>query len=510
MILSQQLNLAAVKSATRPALSYLGKEMNYTELRTRVARLSYLFQHDIGHGARVAFLTRNSPAVVASFFALSNTRSITILLDPDKPPSETLDALRESKATHIAVTSDLTSKVRDMLVENRLSLPIIEIEKKQGGEYDTSYTPTPDNVPNDADPILMFRTPGTTGKPKFAIFNHKQVYHAALCVRGPYHLLPTDRVMTTMNWAHPFAFVHGALMPLMAGGTAVIEHGAEGKDFLEWVVKSHVTRIADSPAALLKILLTCKNEKQGLPGVKSVTVGVGFLNQELRKVFTALKIAVAQTYGQAEACWTIAMEDTAPEGKQDTQTRDRRSVGKGLAGIKYKVLDEKGDEIPGRETRQGMLAIMGPNTMVGYYEREQENRQALRGTWLYTGDYFRLEGEGETLSMTFLGRREELIVRQGEIISPEAIDGVVRAIPGVQDSAGFPVKTSRDELVLACAVVKVQGSGLNEKQIMDHCHSKMNSDRAPHAVMFVDVIPRDPGGNVKRAKLRSQFSGSVG
>ena len=63
--------MTAAKNLTRPAIRYLGKETSYREFRDLVGRLSYLFQHEIGHGAKVAFLTRNSPSVLASFFALS-------------------------------------------------------------------------------------------------------------------------------------------------------------------------------------------------------------------------------------------------------------------------------------------------------------------------------------------------------------------------------------------------------------------------------------------------------
>jgi acyl-CoA synthetase (AMP-forming)/AMP-acid ligase II len=501
MILSQQLSTVGTQNANKPAIHYLGKETNYTELKTRVARLSYLYMKEIGHEARVAFLTRNSPAVLMTFFAMTNTRNITIPMDPDLAPEILAEWLKDSKATHIAVTSDLVPKARELLQAFHLSLPIIEIEKKQGGEYDTSFSPPSDNAPLETDAVILFRTAGTCGKSKFVSLNHKQLHHAAISVKSAYHFTPADRIFTTMNWSHPFSFLHGMLLPVLGGGTCVIDHGAEAAEFLEFVTKARVSRMVDRPPNLLRSLLFAKNEKYFPPTVKSVVVGLGFLSADLRKIFGLFKINVVHTYGQTEAGWNLAMEDTAEPGAPSG-----KFVGRGLTGLKYKVMDAQGDEVAGKEERQGMLAVTGPSIMSGYYELEKETKQAIRGTWLYTGDYVKLDGDGDTLRITFLGRKEDVVLADQDILTADAIDHALKGAKGVQDAAGFPVKTAKEKIVLACAVVKAPGSALNEKQIVAHCGG-LPSDQAPLLCVFTDAIPRDAGGNVMRAKLKAQFSG---
>src|SRR5687767_10255640 len=99
MILTQHLITNAAQNLTKPALRYLGKETNYKDLLASISRLSYLFQHEIGAGVRMAFLCRNCPAMIATFFAMSNTRSVSIPIDPELPPDEIIKWLKESKAT---------------------------------------------------------------------------------------------------------------------------------------------------------------------------------------------------------------------------------------------------------------------------------------------------------------------------------------------------------------------------------------------------------------------------
>jgi acyl-CoA synthetase (AMP-forming)/AMP-acid ligase II len=506
MIVTQHLGLTASKNQSGQALFYLAKPTSYNDLRTRIGRLSYLYQREIGHGHRIAFLARNAPAVVTTFFAMTNTRNLSVFIDPDQAPDDIIEQLKGAKATHLFVTSDLLGQAREYNSHGRLNLPIVEIEKKQGGEYDTSYTPPPDQVPADTDPILLVKTGGHSGKPKWIPINHKQLLHAAICLRGSYHLKPTDRVLTQLNWAHPFALLHGMLMPVLNGSTCLIDHGLGAKDFLDFITESRASRIVATPPLLLKMLVTIKNEKQLIPSVRSVTSGLGTLSPEARKIFGMLKIGVAQTYGKAEACWTIALEDPEQEAPVD----HRHYVGKPLPGFKYKVVDPQGDEIEGPDTREGLLAVSGPSVMTAYEDLEKETKSAIRGTWLYTGDYARLEGENDDLKIHLLGRKEELLLEPGgAIIVADGPDHAARTVPGVQDAAGFAVQNTKGKDVLACAVVKIQGSGVTEKQVLDHCREKLG-DRAPLVVVFTDSIPRDSGGVVNRTKLRNQFSGCAG
>ena len=492
MLITDHLSQITSRNMARPAFRYLGKETNYAELRSAIARLSYLYTNELGKNARVALIARNSPAVIMSFFAFANCRALTIPLDPDALPDELIASLKETRATHIGVTSDLVAKVRELLQSAHVSIPIIEIERKQGGEYDTSFSPAPDFKPLDTDPILALKTSGNRGKSRFVTLNHKQIQHASVSLRGLYSLLPTDRAHTVMNWAHPFAWVHGMLLPLMNGATAVIDHGLEGAEQLKFLTEARVTRLIGIPSYFYKLLITCKNEKQGLPGTKSVTVSLGALAPEAEKVFEGLKIQVLHCYGQTENTWTLTVNQ------------------KPLPGVQYRVLDENGDAVESKDEREGQLAVSGPTVMVNYLDREVESKTVLRGTWLHTGDIVKMVDEEDGLKITFLGRKEEVALVSGEFQTLHPIGKLVKKISGVQDAAGFITARANGELVIAVAVVKVNGSPLNERQILDQCSSQLYAGLTPTVAVFTDAIPRDRGGNINTVRLRGHFSGVAG
>ena len=449
---------------------------------------------------------RNSPAWVKSFFALTNIRATVIPIDPEAPPSEWAETFKATQPTHVAITSDLLTHVREFMSAEHITLPIIEIEKKQGGEYDTSFTAQPENKPIDTDVILLLRSGGRTAKPKYVQYNHKHLQSASAMLKSPYKPLPTDRAHTTMSWAHPFAFTHSFLFPLMTGMCLIIDHGLQAAEYLDYLIESRVTRLIGTPPYYLKLLVISKNEKKPPVGIKSATVGIGQLSHELRRVFQVLKIAAPHVYGMVENGWTIAMESI-----EDIDL-EPGVHGKPLPGMKYKVLDDAGDEIEGPDRRVGPLAVSGPAVMQAYLgkEHEKDTKNSIRGTWLYTGDVAALEGEQDELKITYLGRKDDLLKVDGDYVTMDDIDAVLRKIPGLSDAAAFATKTSKSDTVPACAIVKIQGSALNENQILEFCAQSLPADLCPKAVAFTDLIPRDTGGNVNYQKLRGQFAGIVG
>lgn len=515
MLLSQAFATTASKSPQQAAFHDLGKDLSFAEAKIRVSRLSYLYSRDIGTGARVAFYCSNHPLVGITFLALTNTRSVSIPMDPSWTPAEVEACLRATGATHVAVTSDRVTAMRDLLQSARLNLPLIEIEKKQGGEFDTSFTAAPDAAPAETDPVLLLRTGQYSGQARYASFTHKQLHAAASALKGKYRLQSADRIFTPLNWSHPFAFVHGLLLPLLSGVTSVVSNGFEGVELLDLLQSSRTTRIVATPQFLLKLLVACKNAKRVLPGVKSVTVGLGPIAPEALKAYTLLKIHVLPCYGQTETLWSATMRTMpGPDSREVAAPASVLDLGHGLPGFKYKLLDERGDEIPSHEDKTGMLAITGPALMSGYHGAEKETKQAIRGTWLYTGDVVTIEppSSGEEdfgPRFKFVGRKEEVLPFEGSYASMARATAILRAIPGVQDAAAFLVRDSKGDPKVCAAVVKTPGNALTEKQVIAIAGERLETALVPFAVAFTDFIPRDSGGNIHQGRLRAQFSSLV-
>lgn len=168
------------------------------------------------------------------------------------------------------------------------------------------------------------------------------------------------------------------------------------------------------------------------------------LEPGLMRAFQLLKVPVAHVYGMVENLWTLAMQDTqAPEGIEEDGTGYRRGfMGKGLTGLKYKVVDDNGDTIETKDTRTGQLCVSGPTLMGGYLDKEKETKSAIRGPWLYTGDLCTLDGDGDDLRITYIGRKDDILLINGQRILLTPLDSLIKSTPGV-DGAAFAVKNTK-------------------------------------------------------------------
>lgn len=506
MILSQALNQAAAKNMGHPALIDLGKVLSYGELKKRVAQLSYLYQTEIPAGEKIAILATNGTAVAQTFLALTNIGNPVLFLDPGESNESFVADIIKLEIKYLLITSDHLARARDFQRSTGLPISIIELEKKRGGEYDTSFTPAPERPLKETDIALILRKDEFGTDRKYIFFNHKKIYQSVNSVKRFYRLTPNDRVLTNTNWSHPFGLTHGLLLPLFLGSTCVVDPLSPSvEEFIEFLAKERITRFAGPPKFYFQLLTYCASQKYTLPGVKSITVGMGSVSLTLRKTYRLLNIPVLRCYGRPEAVWSIAMDSL--DEALDIEGAKSRPV----AGLKCKVIDSNGDEIPGPGRREGLLAVMAEPIMEAFWHPNKDiaaaaTRHTLRGTWFYTQEIARLEGENEDVTMAVLGKSVDMLPAPTGFgfLSPRQLDDLARGIPGVQDAAGFVRENEEGERFFGLAVV-VERKGITENSILQELQKKLPQDFPLRTVHFTDSIPLETFGSVNRQALTRQF-----
>lgn len=493
MILPQLLTPVLSKGPGNTAIHFLGKETSYRDLLHTIGRLSYLLQKEMGAGHRVAYFGSNSAAFIPAFFALMNNRSLTIPIDPSYTDNEIGQWLHDTQPTYVLVTSDCVSRARDILRRQGMNPPIMEIEKKFGGEYDTSFVPPPDNPPIDKDPILLLRTAKTAGTYKYCLFNHLQLQAPLLGIKKLYRFSGKERVLTPHSWAHPFAFTHGMLWPILSGAACIVDLGEENEKFLDFVDQTKPTRLIAMPDFVQKLMIVCQQTKRRLSGVKTVTVSAASINPESSTMLATMKTGLLECYGVTENLWTIAMSDA------EAAAAAKKTPPLGLIGNKYKVVDANGDEVAGA-VREGSLCVTGGSVMLRYEGRDEAaakklTTEAIRGTWLYTGDICRLEDRDKDVFVTFIRRKDGLksTPKPADTYLPALIEAALRAQEGVADAAVFRSGVGNNGAIFG-AVVKKQGCESTEFQVLEGAKASLTPKNIPSALLFMDSIPRQADG----------------
>lgn len=507
MILSQALNESGSRNWKHPALLDLGQTIPFDELRDRVGRLSNLYQTEFPYGARVAMVAQNSLSFAQTFFALSNSGNPVLLIDPRDLEESIAEDIRNLDIRAILVTRDQASRMAEIIRRQRLSAEIIEMEKRRAGEYDTGFQSLPDRPLRDVDPVLILRHSSTTSGRYYCIFDHKQIITATNGLKSFYKLTPSDRLLTTMPWSHPFSLTHGLLLPLLSGATCVIDPQCPSvEEFVDHIAKNRITRFVGTPQFFFQLLNFCASQKYTLPGVKSITVGVGSLSLALRKTYKLLKIPVLRCYGRTEALWSLAM-DRLDEALDIESARSHP-----LPGVRIAVLSEGGEEIAGPDRREGLLTVMADSITRKYFHSkpelaEKKLRELSRGTWLKADDVARLENDGDNLTVAVLGKASDMLLAEGNYLSPRPIDAVAMKVPGVTDAAGF-VRFDRENGPTFAVALVMDGGKVNEKDILHRFTEDLPDEQQPHTVHFVSSIPRDAFASIDRLALQKQFSAS--
>jgi long-chain acyl-CoA synthetase len=137
--------------------------------------------------------------------------------------------------------------------------------------------------------------------------------------------------------------------------------------------------------------------------------------------------------------------------------------------------------------------------MQGYWNQPAETADVMRDGWLRTGDVGHMDADGY---VTITDRQKDMIVVSGFKVYPNEIEGVVAALPGVQECGvvGVPdAKTGE-----AVKVVIVRGDpALTEDMVIASCRAQLTAYKVPHIVEFRDSLPKSAIGKVLRRELRS-------
>jgi acyl-CoA synthetase (AMP-forming)/AMP-acid ligase II len=87
-------------------------------------------------------------------------------------------------------------------------------------------------------------------------------------------------------------------------------------------------------------------------------------------------------------------------------------------------------------------------------------------------------------------------------VYPAEVEQVLTRLDGVADVAVIGVPDERLGEVGRAFVVRRQDSEIDEQNVIDYSRRHVANFKAPRSVVFLDVLPRNPGGKVLKTELR--------
>ena len=527
----QALVNSAIKYSDRTAIDFMNTKISYRTLKTEVDTIaSGLDGIGIKKGDKVGIMLPNIPQYITYFFAVLKLGGIVVQVNPLYTTREIKYEMEDS-GCNVIVTMDefvqkamplypsITGKIIAVRVKDYLPPLISNIYALSNIRKNTKvvpdkniiiskrpvsvrYTGKTAQINPEQDAALIQYTGGTTGEAKGAVLSHRNL------ISNAYQVIETlpeaYKEKTTYLSAIPFFHVYGMmtamLTPIIQGSTIILVPDPRNtKMILSAIEKKKPTAFPGIPAMYHSLINYSNINKYNLKNVKICISGASSLPVELQKQFEKLTGSIlVEGYGLSE-CSPVA--NVTPLVDEDrAKYRRLGSVGLPAPDTYERIvsLEDGISDMPVGE--QGELLIKGPQVMMGYWNRPEENKKVLENGWLHTGDIARIDKDGYVY---IVDRKKDLIIAGGYNIYPREVEDVIYENPKVSECAviGIPDE-HRGENVKAVIVKK--DSTLTEQEVIDFCRERLAVYKIPRIVEFRDSLPLTLVGKIDKKQLRNE------
>ncbi len=363
----------------------------------------------------------------------------------------------------------------------------------------------PDDI-DEWDASSLCYTSGTTGNPKGVLYAHRSTLLHAMMSATPDvmgfsardSMVPVVPMFHVNAWGSPYSAV-------LAGSRLVLPGPfLDGESLVTLFNEEKVTISAGVPtiwAGLIQYLETSGNK---LPHLERTVIGGSACPPSMIDKFRDnYDVDVLHAWGMTEMSplGTVNhLKNKHLDLDADKQKEIRLSQGRPPYGMELGVFDDEGNQLPNDGETQGNLHCRGGWVLSDYYLADPDT--TIDDGWFPTGDVATLDEDG---FMQIRDRSKDIIKSGGEWISSVDLENLAMAHPCVADAAVIAARHEKWDERPLLVVVRKENDETGAGDILSFYSGKVAKWWIPDAVEFVDEIPRNATGKVRKNVLREQF-----
>jgi len=462
-------------------------------------------------GDRVALRSGSNAEFVIGLLAASRADLIVVPLDPALPVTEQRTRSEAAGARVVLVDGVDNAGEAAEREPGLRSWPIaVTIGRDRGAEeganavnLDAATPPqtgisTPEGLRRD-DAMIMF-TGGTTGVPKMVPWTHNNIASAVRAIVAGYGLGPQDATVAVMPLYHGHGLLAALLSTLASGGTVLLP--ARGRfsahtfwDDIDAVRATWYTAVPTIHQILLERAQSDGPGKQAaLRFIRSCSAP---LTPETAQALQAtFRAPVVCAFGMTEATHQVA---TTAIDQEKNPSETAGLVGRST-GPEIRIAGSQGESLPAEAV--GEVWLHGSTVVRGYLGDPAITAANFTGGWLRTGDLGSLSGAGE---LSIRGRIKELIIRGGENVSPERVEGVLTSHPDVLEVAVFGVPHKIYGEMVAAVIVPRGSASPTPDELAAFCRERLAPFEVPTSFQEARELPHAAKGSLDRRAVAQQF-----
>jgi long-chain acyl-CoA synthetase len=507
----------------RDAIVLGDDRVSYTALHRAAVGLAVAMRERLGvePGDRIAIAMRNLPEWIVGFwagvvagaivvplnawgsgdelaFAVSDCAARVVLADGARA-----DAFRAASgwdAALVVCRGDAAGKPNEITFDD-LVAPLAEWSLLPDVGV-PAFAPSPD------DPVTLFYTSGTTGRPKGALGTHRNILtnlvntglrSARAAVRRGEAFPPpagAKRILLPVPLFHVTG-THSCVVPAMNSGSTIVLMDRWRSDVaLRLIDAEAINNVITVPTIAAQLVEELATAQRVPPSLEMVSWGGAPAGRELHRRAAEVLPGrfLTNGYGMTETSSVIASNSA-----EDMAARPD-SVGTVMPCDNIRIVDEAGNDVASGAA--GELLVRGPNVVAGYWRRPDESSRAIRNGWLHTGDIARLDEEG---FLYILDRATDMLIRGGENVYCAEIEAVLLQHPAIEDAAVFGVPHAL--LGEEVGVALVPRGEIGDDDLRAHVAASLARFKVPqHIFRQHDPLPRNAGGKVVKTVLRTRYA----
>ena len=510
------LRYAEQQSPRRTAIVCGSERFTYAQFAERVSKLAgALRKTDVQTGDRVAFLSTNCHRLLEAYYGVVEAGAVLLPLNIRLAPQELAYILNDSGASVLFLQShfrELVESFRSKLttVKNFYALDAVaEVNWLSQQNYEALLAAAPpyraDIMQVDENSLAeLFYTSGTSAEPKGVMLTHRNIYLHAL---NATLALNTDHEAVELHTI-PLFHANGwgvAHFLTLLGGKHVLMQKFDPPEVFRLIEAERVNYCSLVPAMATALVNCPERPKYDLSSLKRISLGGAASSPTLvGEVEEKMGCTCFSGYGLTETAPVLTISPMKPGMNWEGEQRflGQAMTGYAIPGVELRVVDTNDQDVPRDGQSMGEIVARTDGVLEGYWQQPEATAEALRGGWFHTGDMATWNEDGYFL---IVDRKKDIIVSGGENISSLEVEKALLSHPAVLEVAIIPVPDPVWGEVPKALVVLKPNLQACEKELIEHCRSRLAHYKCPRSVEYLETLPRTGTGKVLKRDLRKKY-----
>ena len=497
------------------------RELSFRSVLEPIASVAAALRDEYGvrKGDRVAIAAANCVEYAITFWAATALGALTVALNGWWTGPEMSYALELTTPRVLLGDERRLARVDASAV----GCPVVVFERDFAA---LESVPRPAELPTNAidedDPFLILFTSGTTGRPKGVVLSHRSNIHflQASMLRGAENMLraqepgapsPDAGAPPCVISASPMFHVSGLNCQLVAstlsGMTIVYQPPGKWREdvHLELTERHRATLWSLVPTQLWRLLDWPDLDRYDLSSLTMIGGGSAVWPPDLLRTVEArlpwVRPKLGTGYGMTE---TNGLGTSLSPASTFVHPD---SIGQAAPTVDVELRDEiTGKVVP--EGEVGEICMRGAATFLEYWDNPDATRAVLDDDrWYHSGDF----GRARDGFVYLEGRRQDLIIRGGENISPIEIENRLIEHPDIVEVAVVGIEHPTLGQEVAAFVVPRRPSVLSADHVREWAADTLAPFKVPTRVELRDSLEHNASGKVLKHVLTrpEQASGFI-